>query len=143
MDKKDRTETINILDWLEEDTKQELRKEERADYLKIKTKLVKLKTDAILEMYRSIQGSKDDRDKCLEALGKVHLYYRLGFITKNVYSEHRDYLLAVQAADYWPQSNSFWSSQHIVFFIDFRIHLKNKVSKFFLIQQRDNIFYTV
>lgn len=51
MDKKDRSETINILDWLEEDTKQELRKEERADYLKIKTKLVKLKTDAILEMY--------------------------------------------------------------------------------------------
>ncbi len=42
MDKKDRTETINILDWLEEDTKQELRKEERADYLKINTKLVKL-----------------------------------------------------------------------------------------------------
>ena len=71
MDKKDRTETINILDWLEEDTKQELRKEERADYLKTKTKLVKLKTDAILEMYRSIQESKDDRDKCLEALGKV------------------------------------------------------------------------
>ena len=92
MDKKDRSETINILDWLEEDTKQELRKEERADYLKIKTKLVKLKTDAILEMYRSIQESKDDRDKCLEALGKVHLCYRLGFITKNVYSEHRDYL---------------------------------------------------
>ena len=92
MDKKDRTETINILDWLEEDTKQELRKEERADYLKTKTKLVKLKTDAILEMYRSIQESKDDRDKCLEALGKVHLCYHLGFITKNVYSEHRDYL---------------------------------------------------
>ena len=76
MDKKDRSETINILDWLEEDTKQELRKEERADYLKIKTKLVKLKTDAILEMYRSIQESKDDRDKCLEALGKVHLCWR-------------------------------------------------------------------
>ena len=92
MDKTDRTVTINILDWLEEDAKQELRKEERADYLKLKTKMVKLKTDAILEMYRSIQESKDDRDKCLEALGKVHLCYRLGFITKTVYSEHRDYL---------------------------------------------------
>ena len=92
MDKKDRTETINILDWLEEDAKQELRKEERADYLKLKTRMVKLKTDAILEMYHSIQESKDDRDKCLEALGKVYLCYRLGFITKAVYSEHRDYL---------------------------------------------------
>lgn len=88
MDKTDRTVTINILDWLEEDAKKELRKEE----LKLKTKMVKLKTDAILEMYRSIQESKDDRDKCLEALGKVHLCYRLGFITKAVYSEHRDYL---------------------------------------------------
>ena len=92
MDKTDRTVTINILDWLEEDAKQELRKEERADYLKLKTRMVKLKTDAILEMYHSIQESKDDRDKCLEALGKVHLCYRLGFITKAVYSEHRDYL---------------------------------------------------
>ena len=92
MDNTDRTVTINILDWLEEETKQELRKEERADYLKLKTRMVKLKTDAILEMYRSIQESKDDRDKCLEALGKVHLCYRLGFITKTVYSEHRDYL---------------------------------------------------
>ena len=92
MDNTDRTVTINILDWLEEETKQELRKEERADYLKLKTRMVKLKTDAILEMYRSIQESKDDRDKCLEALGKVHLCYRLGFITKAVYSEHRDYL---------------------------------------------------
>lgn len=92
MGKTDRTEIINILDWLEEDAKQELRKEERADYLKLKTRMVKLKTDAILEMYHSIQESKDDRDKCLEALGKVHLCYRLGFITKAVYSEHRDYL---------------------------------------------------
>ena len=92
MDNTDRTATINILDWLEEDTKQELRKEERADYLKLKIRMVKLKTDAISEMYRSIQESKDDRDKCLEALGKVHLCYRLGFITKAVYSEHRDYL---------------------------------------------------
>ena len=92
MDNTDRTVTINILDWLEEDAKQELRKEERADYLKLKTRMVKLKTDAILEMYHSIQESKDDRDKCLEALGKVHLCYRLGFITKAVYSEHRDYL---------------------------------------------------
>ena len=82
MDNTDRTVTINILDWLEEETKQELRKEERADYLKLKTRMVKLKTDAILEMYRSIQESKDDRDKCLEALGKVHLCYRLGFITE-------------------------------------------------------------
>lgn len=77
MGKTDRTEIINILDWLEEDAKQELRKEERADYLKLKTRMVKLKTDAILEMYHSIQESKDDRDKCLEALGKVHLCYRL------------------------------------------------------------------
>ena len=92
MDNTDRTVTINILDWLEEDAKQELRKEERADYLKLKTRMVKLKTDALLEMYCSIQESKDDRDKCLEALGKVHLCYRLGFITKAVYSEHRDYL---------------------------------------------------
>ena len=92
MGKTDRTEIINILDWVEEDAKQELRKEERADYLKLKTRMVKLKTDAILEMYRSIQESNDDRDKCLEALGKVHLCYRLGFITKAVYSEHRDYL---------------------------------------------------
>ena len=92
MAKTDRTEIINILDWLEEDARQELRKEERADYLKLKTRMVKLKTDAILEMYRSIQESKDDRDKCIEALGKVHLCYRLGFITKTVYSEHRDYL---------------------------------------------------
>ena len=37
MDNTDRTVTINILDWLEEETKQELRKEERADYLKLKT----------------------------------------------------------------------------------------------------------
>ena len=36
MDNTDRTVTINILDWLEEETKQELRKEERADYLKLK-----------------------------------------------------------------------------------------------------------
>ena len=92
MGKTERTEIINILDWLEEDTKQELRKEERAEYLKLRTRMVKLKTDAILEMYHSIQESKDDRDKCLEALGKVHLCYRLGFITKAVYSEHRDYL---------------------------------------------------
>ena len=92
MDNTDRTATINILDWLEEDTKQELRKEERADYLKLKIRMVKLKTDAISEMYRSIQESKDDREKCLEALGKGHLCYRLGFITKAVYSEHRAYL---------------------------------------------------
>ena len=92
MAKTDRTEVINILDWLEEDARQELRKEERANYLKLKTRMVTLKTDAILDMYSSIQESKDDRDKCLEALGKVHLCYRLGFITKAVYSEHRDYL---------------------------------------------------
>ena len=72
MSKTDRTEIINIIDWLEEDTKQELRKEERAEYLKLRTRMVKLKTDAILEMYRSIQESKDDRDKCLEALGIIN-----------------------------------------------------------------------
>ena len=46
MAKTDRTEIINILDWLEEDARQELRKEERADYLKLKTRMVKLKTDS-------------------------------------------------------------------------------------------------
>ncbi len=92
MDNADKTVTINILDWLEEDTKQELRKEERAEYLKLRAEYIKIKTMAVSEMYRAIQEIRSDRDKCLEALGKVHLCYRLGFISKKVYSELRDYL---------------------------------------------------
>jgi len=92
MDNTDRTATINILDWLEEDTKKELRNEERADYLRLKLKYIKMKTFTVSEMYRAVQEIEGNRDKCFEALGKVHLCYRLGFISKKVYSEIRDYL---------------------------------------------------
>ena len=70
MDNTDRTVTINILDWLEEETKQELRKEERADYLKLKTRMVKLKTDAILEMYNCIFSEKERK-----AIAKLNLQF--------------------------------------------------------------------
>lgn len=92
MDNADRTATINMLDWLEEDTKQELRKKERTEYLKLKAKHIKMKTLAVSEMYHAIEEIRDDRDKCLEALGKVNLCYCLGLISKKVYSEIRDYL---------------------------------------------------
>jgi hypothetical protein len=92
MDNTDKAVTINILDWLEEDTKQELQQEKEKSYQNIRTEYIKLKTVAVSEMYRAIEDINENRDNCFVALGKAHLCYRLGLISKKAYSEIRDYL---------------------------------------------------
>ena len=93
MDKTKRTTvTMDILDWLEEDTKKELRDEERKKYANLRAEYIKMKSVAVSEMYRAIEDINDNRDNCFLALGKAHLCYRLGLISKKAYCEIHDYL---------------------------------------------------
>ena len=86
------TVTMDILDWLEEDTKKELRDEERKKYANLRAEYIKMKSVAVSEMYRAIEDINDNRDNCFLALGKAHLCYRLGLISKKAYCEIHDYL---------------------------------------------------
>jgi hypothetical protein len=51
-----------------------------------------MKTVAVSEMYRAIEDINDNRDNCFIALGKAHLCYRMGLISKKAYCEIHDYL---------------------------------------------------
>ena len=74
MDKTEQTTvTMDILDWLEEDTKKELQAEERKNYANLRAEYIKMKTVAVSEMYRAIEDINDNRDNSFLALGKAHL----------------------------------------------------------------------
>ena len=93
MDKTERTTvTVDILDWLEEDTKKEIQAEAQKEYANLRVEHIKMKTVAVSEMYRAIEDINDNRDNCFIALGKAHLCYRMGLISKKAYCEIHDYL---------------------------------------------------
>ena len=55
MDKTERTTvTMDILDWIEEDTKKELQAEERKNYANLRAEHIKMKTVTVSETYRAI-----------------------------------------------------------------------------------------
>ena len=67
-------------------------REERKKYANLRAEYIKMKSVAVSEMYRAIEDINDNRDNCFLALGKAHLCYRLGLISKKAYCEIHDYL---------------------------------------------------
>ena len=92
MNKFDRAGTVNAIEWLEADVKEEIRKKTQREFLELKLKQTKTATDAVSEMYRAIAHIENDIDLCFEAKGKVHLCYVMGFISHKVYTEINNYL---------------------------------------------------
>ena len=112
MDKTEQTTvTMDILDWLEEDTKKEIRAEAQKEYANLRVEHIKMKTVAVSEMYRAIEDINDNRDNCFIALGKAHLCYRMGLISKKAYCEIHDYLK--RKIDKFWESASYESAERI------------------------------
>ena len=88
----DRTGIINIIDWIEEDAKQEIHKEKNAEYLRLKTRYEKAKWFALSEMYRTIEEAQDKHEDYITAIKITELCYGMGFVSEKVCSEICDYL---------------------------------------------------
>ena len=88
----DRTGIINIIDWIEEDAKQEIHKEKNAEHLRIKTQYEKVRWFALSEMYRTIEEAQDKHEDYITAIKITELCYGMGFVSEKVCSEICDYL---------------------------------------------------
>ena len=88
----DRTGIVNMLDWIEEDAKQELCKKQNAEYLRLKAKYEKAKWFALSEMYRTIEKAQTKNEDYTTAIKMTELCYGMGFISEKVYTEISNYL---------------------------------------------------
>lgn len=92
MDTFDRAGIVNTINWIEEDTKQEIQKKQTVEYLRLKIKYEKAKWRALSDMYRTVEETGDNRDNCFAAMSKTKLCYDMGFISEKVCSEISNYL---------------------------------------------------
>ena len=88
----DRSGIINMIDWIEEDAKQEIHKEKNAEYLRLKTRYEKAKWFALSEMYRTIEKAQDKYEEYITAIKITELCYGMGFVSEKVCFEICDYL---------------------------------------------------
>ena len=88
----DRSGIINIIDWIEEDAKQEIHKEKNAEYLRLKTRYEKAKCFALSEMYRTIEEAQEKHEHYITAIKMTELCYGMGFVSEKVYTEISNYL---------------------------------------------------
>ena len=88
----DRTGIINIIDWIEEDAKQEVQKKQNAEYLRMKTQYEKARWFALSEMYRTIEEAQEKHEHYITAIKMTELCYGMGFVSEKVYTEISNYL---------------------------------------------------
>ncbi len=88
----DRTGVVNTIDWIEEDTKQELCQKQKTEYLRMKAQYEKAKWYALSEMYRTIEEAQDKHEDCITAIKMTEFCFGMGFVSEKVCTEICDYL---------------------------------------------------
>ena len=88
----DRTGIINMIDWLEEDTKCELGKRQNAEFLRMKAQYEKAKWYALAEMYRTIEEAQAEDGDYTTAIKMTEFCYGMGFVSEKGCTEICDYL---------------------------------------------------
>jgi hypothetical protein len=92
MENFERTGTINAIEWLEEEAKEDAQRKRDAEPLRLKIQFEKMRWSALASMYSAIEGSKGNHDRCLRTLGKVQMCYHMGLISFRTYCQISDYL---------------------------------------------------